>query len=116
MRYSWIFLLVMVGCIQDGGGVEPVPPSSEIGKAVQQSKQYHRLLGDQFLEAGKKVESGEITTDREAHNFLSERNKAAREAAFKSVDEYMQSRIGDGKWDRTVSAKVYREIGEALQK
>lgn len=116
MRYSLILSLFLVGCIQDGGGVEPVPPSSEIGKAVEQSRQYHRLLGDQFLEAGKMVESGEITTDREAHNFLSDRNKAARDAAFKAVNEYMQERIGNGKWDRTVSAKVYREIGEALKK
>jgi len=117
MRYSLLLLASsLVGCIQDGGGVEPTPsPSGPLEKAVQKSKQYHRLLGDQFLEAGKMVESGEITTGREAHNFLSERNKAARDAAFKLVNEYMQDRIGNGKWSRESAAKVYTEIGQGLK-
>jgi hypothetical protein len=124
MRFRWpifllpfgylILVLIVGGCIQDGG-VTP-EPTDDLGRAVKASRQYHRLLGDQFLEAGKMVESGELDTDRKASNFLEERNGAARDAAFGGVNKVLESRIGGGSWDRIAAAKLYREIGEELSK
>lgn len=110
-----LFLLFPIaGCLKQTG--IPPEPTNDVERAVIDSRGYHAELGESFIRAADRVASGELDSDIKANMFLAKANKTARGKAFSSIDRYLQTQLGDGKWTRSKAEKVFREIGEALGK
>lgn len=74
------------------------------------------LQAEVYADCVRQLRDGTLKTETAAAEFLSKQNKAAISAAFRPLDEHLQSVLGEGKWTAETAAKTYEAIGQGLQK
>lgn len=75
-----------------------------------------KLQAQNYADVAKQLRAGTLKTDLDSGEWLVKRNKAALDVAFKSLDEHLQARIGDGKFTPDKAAATYEAISKGLQK
>lgn len=108
-----ILLLVFGGALLmfgGSGGVTPITLRSPLAVACST---YQGLLEQVSETAISKFESGELTTDLAARDWLEAARKFAQREAWKPIAQRDQERLGGGKWTAAEHAATLREmIGE----
>ncbi len=103
MKYLSVFLL--------GASVSLLWPAD----AIQQPKdavseafdKYELLYREAALITAERLESGELTTERESRNFRADANTHARRTAFTGVAK-AEAAILQGKWTAELEAEMLR--------
>jgi hypothetical protein len=73
---------------------------------------YRQLMADAWRDGADRLDRGELTTDRAAHDWIEERANLARQAAFAPIHQREQAALGDGKWTAEANARLWREFAE----
>lgn len=106
-----IVLSSLKGC---GDGREKVsPPVPSVARAFAN---YGGLMTDAWRDGAERLDRGELTTDRAAYDWIDERARLARQAAFAPVHQREQAVLGDGRWNAEANARLWRAFADETVK
>lgn len=75
-----------------------------------------KLQAENYRKASSQLRSGELKNDGDSGEALARWNKAAIDAAYKPLDEALQSSLGDGKWTSAKAAEIYDQLATGLER
>ena len=100
----------MKGC----GDLGPVPPDPAV-TTRSAFDSYRQLMTDTWRDGVDRLDRGELTSDRAAHDWIEERAKLARQAAFAPIHQREQAMLGDGKWSAEANAGLWRAFADECE-
>ena len=103
-----IALTSLKGC--GGLDIDPLPGPNVPARSAFDS--YRRLMSDTWRDGADRLDRGELTTDRAAHDWIEERARLARHAAFAPVHDREAAMLGEGSWTREANARLWRAFAE----
>jgi len=112
-------LVVLAACVAfavfaRGCSVEKPAPGPETGLPASFGA-YQQLMGKAYAEAADQLEAGTLTSDRAAHDFIEQRAKLARDAAFQPVYDREQAELGNRQWTAAKNAALWRQFSAECQ-
>jgi hypothetical protein len=90
--------------------VDPQPGPSVTTRGVFDS--YRQLMAETWRDGAERLDRGQLTTDRAAHDWIEERARLERQAAFAPVHDREEAMLGDGRWTREANARLWRAFAE----
>ena len=89
-------------------------PESKNGEIVARSAidSYSSLLSRVATDAANALDAGDVTSDHDLQTFIEQRRQAAADAAFETLHQHQQDRIGlkpGADFDPDKAAKLMRE-------
>lgn len=104
------------GCGTRDANPEPKPnPPAPVVTARETFDAYRRLMAEAWTDGAARVEAGELTSDRAAHDWIAERADLARKAARQPLHDREQATLGDGKWTAAGQAALWRQFATECQ-
>jgi hypothetical protein len=73
---------------------------------------YRQLMAETWRDGASRLDRGELTTDRAAHDWIEERARLARQPAFAPIHAREQDTLGDGKWSSEANSGLWREFAD----
>lgn len=98
------------------GPLDPVNPKDSAAIAQKVPGEIAALQAENYAATAQQLRDGKLKGETAAAEFLVKRNKAAIDAAYKPLDEHLQSVLGDDKYSDAKAAEVYEAIGQGFQK
>ena len=103
-----IVLTSLKGCGDDDVG--PLPGPRVTTRSAFDS--YRQLMAETWRDGAARLDRGELATDRAAHDWIEERARLARQAAFAPIHAREQATLGDGKWSAEANSGLWREFAD----
>lgn len=117
---NFLMIGVIIFCAVRLQGTAPKPdapdPDATAAIAQQIPGIVAKLQAQNYADVAKQLRDGTLKTDLDSGEWLSKRNKAALDVAFKPLDEHLQAQLGDGKFTPDKAAATYEAISKGLQK
>jgi len=103
-----IALTSLKGC--GNPDVDPKPGPNVTTRGAFDS--YRQLIAETWRDGAERLDRGELATDRAAHDWIEERARLARQAAFAPIHAREQTTLGEGRWSAEANARVWREFAK----
>lgn len=105
-------LLVLAALGMSAWEYLPVPSLGGGGPGHDTHVAYAHLRADVWIEAALKLDEGAFKSDRELHDWLTERTKQARETAFAPLAKLEQETFGGEQFDPAKAAALFRKFAK----